>query len=71
MGIRLQAIRREKRITRAELARRAKVAPSFIHSIEVGRKSPTLRTLEKLAAALDVPVTTLIEDAAPPGEEED
>jgi transcriptional regulator with XRE-family HTH domain len=64
MRVRLQAVRQEKRITRAELARRAKVSPSFIHSIEVGQKSPTLRTLEKLAAALDVPVTMLIEDTA-------
>ncbi len=59
---RLKCVRQEKGLTRTELARRSGVALSFIHSIESGHKSPTVRTLEKLAAALGVRVSDLLEE---------
>jgi len=60
METRLQLVRKEKGMSRTELARKSGVALSFVNYIESDIKSPTLRTLEKLANALEVPVTELL-----------
>ncbi|MCL5780438.1 MAG: helix-turn-helix domain-containing protein [Firmicutes bacterium] len=65
MKNRVQAVREEKGLSKSELARRSGVALSFINYIETGQKSPTLRTLEKLAKAMDVPVTELLDKGLP------
>ena len=57
-------------LSQAELGRTAKVAQSHIRYIERGKKSPTLKTLGKIAKALDVPIETILEveekeDASP------
>lgn len=64
MGNKIRQVRLERGIAKRELARRAHVALSYLHDLESGRKSPTIRTLTKLASALDVPVTALLEDDA-------
>jgi DNA-binding XRE family transcriptional regulator len=46
--------RRLLRLTQKELARRAVVSQADISKIERGRKSPTLDTYSRLAAALDI-----------------
>jgi transcriptional regulator with XRE-family HTH domain len=60
MPTRVQLVREQKGISRAELARKSGVALSFLNYIEADIKSPTVRTLEKLAKVLDVPVKELI-----------
>ena len=49
-------------MTQEELAKGAKVARSYIALIETGRKkNPSLDILKRLARALSVPVTELLE----------
>lgn len=48
----VQQMRRQANITQQALAQRAGTSQSTIAAYEAGKKSPTLRTLEKLAAVL-------------------
>ncbi|NPV72886.1 MAG: helix-turn-helix transcriptional regulator [Pelotomaculum sp.] len=59
---RLKEIREKRGISVAGLAKQSKVAYSYIYEIEQGTKSPTIRTLEKLAAALGVSVAALLDE---------
>lgn len=47
-------------ISQEELAFRCGVHRTYIGSIERGEKSPTLNTIEKIAAGLDTDIKTLI-----------
>jgi transcriptional regulator with XRE-family HTH domain len=49
-------------MTKARLAEETGLSATYIANLENGIKSPTLTTSEKLAAALNVPVTELIEE---------
>ena len=42
------------------LAKRAKLNPSYISLIELGRRQPSSRTVERLARALGVPIHLLV-----------
>jgi transcriptional regulator with XRE-family HTH domain len=54
--------REEQGLTQRDLARRAKVTPGYIAQLEMGaRKNPSLAILKRLAKALGVPVTELLE----------
>lgn len=49
-------------MTQRELARKAKVTPGYVAQLETGlRKNPSIFVLRKLAKALGVPVTALLE----------
>ena len=53
--------RQRANLTQEELAKRAKVARSYVALIESGRKkNPSLDIIKKLARALGVPVTELL-----------
>jgi transcriptional regulator with XRE-family HTH domain len=60
----IQKLRKLRGLSQAELAEKAGLSQPAIGAIEAGKKSPTLRTLEKLAAALGVKVTDLLEEQA-------
>lgn len=47
-------------MTLEELAERAKVSGKFVQSIETGRQSPTIDTVEKLARGLNVAIYELL-----------
>ena len=54
--------RQRANLTQEELAKRAKVARSYVALIESGRKkNPSLDIIKKLARALGVPATELLE----------
>ncbi len=58
----LQQKREAKGLTQEELARRAKVARGYLAKLEAGHsKNPSLAILKRLARALGVPVTALLE----------
>ena len=58
----LKTLREQKGITQDELAKRAKLAKPYISQLENGvRKNPSLPALRRLAKALGVPVTELLE----------
>ena len=58
-GTRLRELRVAAGLTQAELAERAGISVNFISLVERGLKSPTLSTMERLAAALKVPIMEL------------
>jgi transcriptional regulator with XRE-family HTH domain len=58
----IRELRATKQLTQADLAKRAKIARGYLADIEAGhRKNPSLAVLERLAKALGVPVTALLE----------
>jgi transcriptional regulator with XRE-family HTH domain len=56
----LESILKQKGFSKTKLSRDSGVALSYIHEIINGKKSPTMRTLEKLAKGLGVKVADLI-----------
>jgi len=61
---RLKALRSARRISLHELAKRAGVTKAFLSLLERGANMPSAASLESLATALGVPVSTLFPDQA-------
>jgi HTH-type transcriptional regulator, competence development regulator len=61
LAMRLKALRKDRRWTQPVLARKAGLSPGYLARLETKRHDPKLSTLVKLAKALGVPVTTLLE----------
>ena len=59
LGERLKFIRETRQMTQTELARHSSLTQATIANLESERKSPSIETLEKLAAALDIHIATL------------
>jgi transcriptional regulator with XRE-family HTH domain len=58
----IRRAREEKGLSQAQLAKRAKVAQGYISDLEAGgKKNPGIEVLKRLAKALGVPVTALLE----------
>ena len=58
----IRELRATKQLTQADLAKRARIARGYLADIEAGhRKNPSLAVLQRLAKALGVPVTALLE----------
>lgn len=57
----LKNLRRERGLSQAALAKKAQVAQSSISYLEAGMKNPSVKMVKKLAKALEVDLTTLIE----------
>ncbi|MDI3481581.1 MAG: hypothetical protein PWQ97_1236 [Tepidanaerobacteraceae bacterium] len=54
VGYKIKKIRRERKLTQAELAAKAGVSTGLIGQIESGRVEPSIKTLEKIASALSL-----------------
>lgn len=54
----LRAVRKEKDWTQEELAHRAGLTTTYVSQIERGLKSPSLRSLGKIADALGITLST-------------
>lgn len=52
-------VRKEKGIKQKDLARRAGISPTYLSQIENGQRSPTLVTLEKISAEINIPLSIL------------
>ena len=61
LAMRLKSLRQRRQWTQADLARRARMSPGYVARLETHRHDPKLSTLVKLAKALGVPVTELLE----------
>lgn len=62
IGKRVQQLRKQQGMSLTELAERAGVAKSYISSLERGiQKNPSIQFIEKLAAVLQVPMDTLLD----------
>jgi transcriptional regulator with XRE-family HTH domain len=57
----LRIVRREAGLTQEQLAHAAEVDRTFVSLIERGERQPTIRVLFRLADALGVPPTKLVE----------
>ena len=62
LGNVIRKLRTERELTQAALAKRAKVKKQYVTMLESGaRKNPSLAVLKRIADALGVPVTELLE----------
>jgi DNA-binding XRE family transcriptional regulator len=61
MGRRIRRLRKERGMSQATLAKRARLTRLYITRLEAGRQDPSLSTISAVARALGVPVTALLE----------
>jgi transcriptional regulator with XRE-family HTH domain len=58
----LKQLRKEKSMSQRELAKKARVTQGYVAQLEAGlRQNPSLAIIQRLAKALGVPVTALLE----------
>jgi len=62
-------LRLEKGWSQAELARRADTSQPYIARLESGRVDPGVRTVRKIAKALEVPMMTVVQALCPEDEQ--
>lgn len=60
LGQNIEKIRRYKRLTTIQLAKMAGVRPQFISQIENGKRTPSLKILQKIAEALGTTTSELL-----------
>jgi transcriptional regulator with XRE-family HTH domain len=56
----LRQIRKDRGLSQEELAFQTEYHPSYISQLERGRKSPSLRTIMRLAGVLDTPASEIL-----------
>ena len=61
VGKQISTLRKQLKITQAVLASKAGMEESALQRIEAGRTNPTIKTLFKVAIALDVNIKVLFE----------
>lgn len=65
MGDKIKNIRKEKHISQKALGEKLGVSAAMIGQYETGLRNPKLETLEKIAAALEIPVWKLLNTELP------
>ncbi len=63
IAARIVALRKEQKLTQEDLAGMADLDRSYLSEIENGHKNLSLRTLEKIAKALNVKMSDLLKEA--------
>lgn len=58
---RLRTLREKRKLTRYRLAKVAGISRVYVRALEEGRSNPTIGMLRRLAKALGVPVTKLLD----------
>jgi transcriptional regulator with XRE-family HTH domain len=66
IGDRIRAIREQKQICQVDLAVRAGLLRGYLSDVESGRSVPDVGTLDRIAAALEVPLHQLFYDGDEP-----
>ena len=61
VGENIQRIRLERGLSQEEVAHRVGIVSSYYGQIERGRRNPTISVLGRVADALEVPLTKLVE----------
>jgi transcriptional regulator with XRE-family HTH domain len=61
VATRIRTLRIERDLTQDVLAKTAGISREYLTRLESARQNPTLRVLERIANALRVPLTTLVE----------
>lgn len=60
-GETVRILRKQKEWSQEKLAEKAKLDPKSIVQIENAKRNPTLKTLQKIATAFDVPISKLLD----------
>lgn len=60
----IKMIREQKRLTQTELASKAMISQPYLHDLENNRRGAKPETYERIAAALEVPVSDLMKQEA-------
>jgi transcriptional regulator with XRE-family HTH domain len=60
LGRRVRALREKLGLSQEQLAERAQLHWTYVSEIERGRRNPSLNILGRLARALDVPLSKLL-----------
>mgnify|MGYP001627612742 FL=1 len=68
LGHAIQLARSKRKLSQAALAKRAGISVSYLSLLERGRRDPPLSTIQRLAAALVMPVEILFFLGAEEGE---
>jgi transcriptional regulator with XRE-family HTH domain len=63
-GRTVRRLRIQRHLSQEQLAEAARISRNYISDIERGRRNPSLMAVLAVARALDVTVTTLLEDLA-------
>ncbi len=66
IGARLRRLREEKKLSQEDLGERTGLVPCYISRVENGHTVPSLENLERLAAALEVPLYALFYEGNEP-----
>ena len=61
LGMTLRRIRQAKGLSQEALAKKARLTRVYVNNLEAGKYDPTVGVLKRLAKALGVPVTALLE----------
>jgi transcriptional regulator with XRE-family HTH domain len=59
--MRLKRLRTAKGLSQYALAKKARISREYVNKLEAGRYDPTVGMLTRIAKALGVPVTELLE----------
>lgn len=62
IGYKIKELRISKRITLEKLAEKTDLTPSFLSQLERDKVSPSIRSLEKIAAALNIKIGSFFEN---------
>ena len=59
IGGRVRSIRLSKELKLEDIASKTGLSKSFLSNVETGKTSPSINSLEKIAQALEIPISTL------------
>jgi transcriptional regulator with XRE-family HTH domain len=61
IGMKLKRLRLARKLSKYALAKQAGISAAYVAKLEAGGSDPTVGMLQRLAKALGVPVTALLE----------
>lgn len=62
IGSRMKALRKQKRLTLVQISERTGLSVSYLSNIEHDRTSPTLNNVESITQAMDLPMSSLLQE---------
>lgn len=71
LGDRIRLLRSQRNMTLQELSKRSLVSVAMLSHIERGRSAPSIKVLDRIRLALDVPFSIFFEDSAAPASEDE
>jgi transcriptional regulator with XRE-family HTH domain len=60
VGLNVQRLRREKKLSQEELAHRAAIHQTYLSGVEQGKRNPTITVLQRIAQALEADIEDLV-----------